>query len=291
MATELREDMHGKIAVVTGATGGIGKEIARGLARMGATLVIPARSQARGDAAREEIARTTGNGDLHVMPLDVADQASIRAFAASFRSRFDRLHVLVNNAGAWFSDRRTSPDGLELTFATNVVGPYLLTSLLEAPLRAAAPARVVNLVSGLAANYDATDLDFTRRGYDGFKVYAASKLAARMLTWAQSAALSPAGVTVNAAAPGFVRTDFNQNAKGFVAAMIGLSVRLFGSTPAEGADTPLWAAVAPELAGVTARYFEARKEKDGKFRDPEAIAELQRTLERLTANRGAAAAA
>src|SRR5262249_16747754 len=150
-------------------------------------------------------------GSVEVLPLDVANFSSIRAAAEKFP--VERLDILVNNAGAWFSDRRQSADGYELTFATNVLGPHLLTNLLPPRLRA--PARIVNIVSGLADYYDAEDLLFERRKYDGFKVYGQSKAALRMLTWGQSSRLAPSGITANAAAPGFVRTDFNQNAHGF----------------------------------------------------------------------------
>jgi NAD(P)-dependent dehydrogenase (short-subunit alcohol dehydrogenase family) len=209
------------------------------------------------------------------MELDVASVASIRAFAAAFRRSFDSLHILVNNAGAWFTDRRVSGDGHELTFATNVLGPYLLTELLTDVLVASQPARVVNVVSSIAGDYDPQDLDFVHRKFDGFKAYAQSKQALRMLTWGLAARLKGTGVTANAAAPGFVRTNFNQHAKGFVATMIGLSSRLFAVTPEKGADTPLWVATAPELANVTGEYFDGRKQKDGKFREPAALVDLE----------------
>jgi NAD(P)-dependent dehydrogenase (short-subunit alcohol dehydrogenase family) len=279
-------DMTGKVALVTGATGGIGKEIARGLARMGATVVIGARSPGRGDAAAAEIAAGTGGTAPVVMELDVADQASIRAFAAAFGARFAALDVLVNNAGAWFTDRRRSPDGHELTLATNVLGPYLLTELLLDALRAAGRARVVNVVSSFTGNYDAADLQFARRPYDGFKAYTQSKQALSMLTSGLAARLAGSGVTANAAEPGFVRTDFNRNARGLRVAMIGFFNRLIGVSPATGADTPLWAAVAPELEGVTGKLFAARKTKDGKFRDTAAISDLERRCRELTADAG-----
>ena len=283
MSATLNVDMSGKVAVVTGASSGIGKEIARGLARMGATVVLAVRSREKGDATRDELAGETGSKSVSVLQVDVADPRSIRAFAEAFRGKFDRLHVLVNNAGAWYTDRRASPAGRELTFATNVLGPHLVTQVLEGPLRAAAPSRVVNVVSSFASDYDATDLEFERRKFDGFKAYGASKQALRMLTWGMATRLEGSGVTANAAAPGFVRTDFNANARGFVATMINLSARLFAVSPARGADTPLWCAVAPELSAVTGKYFEDRKEKDGKFHEPGPIADLERRCEELLA--------
>src|SRR6185437_5418695 len=106
MSTALDVDMKGKITLVTGATGGIGKEIARGLARMGATVILGARNEERGKAAEEEIAKDTGNNAVSTMIVDVASIASMRRFASAFSAKHDKLHVLVNNAGAWFTDRR-----------------------------------------------------------------------------------------------------------------------------------------------------------------------------------------
>ena len=273
--------MARKIAVVTGATGGIGKEIARGLARQGLTVVIGARTAARGEAARADIAATTGNADVHVLPLDVADPASVRDFAHEVEARFPRVDVLVNNAGAWFTDRRETVRGHELTFATNVLGPYLLTKLLADRLAAAGDARVVNVVSAFSSNYDATDLGWIRRPYDGFKAYAQSKAALRMITWHFADLLRGKGVTANAVSPGFVRTDFNQNARGFMAALIGLSARLFATTPEKGAETPLWAATSAALAGVTGNMYEALKEKEPGFEDRAVIADLVQRCEAM----------
>ncbi len=282
MTKTLDIDMTGKLALVTGATGGIGKEIARGLAELGATVVVGARDPGRGASTVREIATTTGNNAVSAMTLDVASQSSIRAFVAAFRQRYDRLDVLVNNAGAWFTERLSSPDGRELTLATNVLGPFLLTELLLESLRAANHGRIVNIVSALASNYDVNDLEFTRRKFSGFKVYSQSKQALRMLTWGLATRLEGSGITVNAASPGFVRSGFNRHAKGMMAMMIGLSARLMAVSTAEGADTPLWAAVAPELEGVTGRYFEDRKEKDGRFRDQGPIAELEQRCRMLS---------
>jgi retinol dehydrogenase 12 len=284
MAREaLNTHLSGKVALVTGATGGIGKEIARGLARVGADVVIGARDATRGEAARGEIMRSTQNDRVSVMIIDVSDLASVRSFVEAFRSKHTRLDVLVNNAGVWSTDRRESADGYELTFATNVLGPHLLSSLLLESLREAGAARVLNVVSSFAGNYDVDDLNFTRRKWDGFKAYTQSKQALRMLTWGLAKRLEGTEVTANAVAPGFVKTDFNRNAHGFRAAMINLSARLFAVSSEEGADTPVWAAAAPELATVSGRYFEGRKEKERKFDDPAPIAELEHRCDDMIA--------
>jgi len=283
-------DLTGKVIVVTGATGGIGKEIARGLFRRGATVVIGGRNPERTIATKRELEnlpenRTRDGYEVHAFPIDVAHQASLHAFAATVRERFDAVDGLVNNAGAWFTDRRESPDGVELTLATNVLGPHklseLLTPLLQAGARTRGEARVVNIVSGIAGNYDADDLQFTRRPYDGYRAYSQSKAALRMLTWGLAARLEGTGVTANAAAPGFVRTDFNRNAHGFRAGMINFMARLMAVSPEKGAATPLWVTTAPELTGVTGKYFDGLKEKDGGFADQAAIADLERRCEEL----------
>jgi retinol dehydrogenase-14 len=267
--------MGTSVAVVTGGTAGIGREVARGLVRLGAHVIINARDPRRGEEARADL----GPDSVTVLPMDVADQRSVRAFAAAVRSRHAAVDVLVNNAGAWFTDRRAGPDGVELTFATNVLGPFLLTELLLDPLRAAPAARVVNVVSSITGGVDLDDLQFAARPYDGFKAYAQSKDALRLLTWGYAEQLAATAVTVNAVAPGFVRTQFNRNATGGRAALINLSARLFGSSPAKGADTPLWAATDPTLQGRTGAYFANRTEKDGGPRDPATIAELRRRCE------------
>ncbi len=279
---KLEANLAGKTALVTGATGGIGKEIARGLARLGATVILGARNPAKAEATQIELAKEAEDPKaVRAMALDVASLASIRAFAKEFDGKYDALHLLVNNAGAWFSDRRTSPDGHELTFATNVLGPYALTKLLEPALRKGKPSRVVNVVSSFASDYDASDLEFAKRKFDGFKAYGQSKLALRMVSWMLASELGKDGVTVNAAAPGFVKTDFNQNAHGFTATMINFSAKLFAVSAAEGADTPLWVAASPEVEGQTSKYFEKRREKDGKFRDRAALDALRLALEAM----------
>lgn len=170
-------------AVVTGATSGIGKEIARGLVRQGATVIIGARSVNKGEAARREFAKEPGGGKIEVLPLDVASMKSVREFAATVAKGHSGLQLLINNAGAMFNERRQTAEGHEQTLATNVLGPYLLTHLLVPQLRAGRPARIVNMVSSLAGNYDPKDLEWEQRKYDAFKVYAQSKQMVRMMTW------------------------------------------------------------------------------------------------------------
>lgn len=266
-------DLKGKTALVTGASAGIGKEIARGLLGMGAHVIFGVRNVEKGQGVAKEL-----GGTSTVLQVDTSSPASIKKLAAEVKAKFPAIHILVNNAGAWFSDKRSSPEGKELTFATNVLGPFVLSEELLPLLEAGKPSRIVNVVSGFASDYDAGDLELTRRKFDGFKAYGQSKLAARMITWGLASRVAGRGITVNAAAPGFVKTDFNQNARGLVAGMINFSAKLFADTPAQGGDSITWAAVAPELEGQTGKYFDRRREKDGKYSDPAAIADLEEKL-------------
>jgi NAD(P)-dependent dehydrogenase (short-subunit alcohol dehydrogenase family) len=251
--------MQGRVCVVTGASSGIGFETARGLAQAGATVVLACRDAARGEAARASIAASTGAGDrLSVMALDLASFASVRAFAAAFKSRFEKLHVLVENAGVTPVARQTTADGLEMTIGTNHFGHFLLARELLPQLRAAAPSRIVVVSSKLhkQATLDFDDLQFEKRPFAWGPVYGASKLANTMFAVSLAERLAGSGVTVNAVHPGTVRTalmrDFNVALRAIV--------RLFFASPEKGARTSLFAAMAPALDGVTGKYFEDSKE-------------------------------
>lgn len=268
-------------AVVTGGTSGIGREVARGLMHRGAIVVIGARNSSKAEAVRAELIREPGGGTVEIIPLDISSMASVREFASAVAAEHATIQLLINNAGAWFNDRLVNEEGHELTFATNVLGPYLLTHLLLPQLRAGTPARVVNLTSSTVGSYDASDLEWTSRKYTPFKAYMQSKQMMRMMTWTMAARLAGTGVVTNAVSPGIVKTDFLQDSKGLAAALLRLSL-LFSVTPEKGAQTPLWVALAPELADVSGRYFEAHKEKAGKYREQDALDELDLKLRRIT---------
>ncbi len=272
-------DLSGKTCIVTGATTGIGREVARNLAGMRATVVLPARTLERGNAARDEIVASTGNDKVEVLLADLSSQASIRQFAKDFKAKHDRLHVLVNNAGLWANARELTPDGIEKCWATNVLAYDLLTRLLLDVLKASAPARIVNVASKMAWGLDDTDLPFDRRRWSGPAAYAQSKQANRMLTWALAKKLEGTGVTANAVHPGGVNTDITRHNTGVIGALAAAYFKLFGRTPAQGADTPTWVAVAPELAGVTGRFYSDRRESRCAFRDEAAIARLVAIVE------------
>lgn len=260
--------MLGRVCLVTGATSGVGKEIARGLALKRARVVVAARDLEKGRRVAEELSDDAANPAVEAVLLDVADQRSIRAFAQDFTKRFEKLHVLVACAGAYVPRRETTTDGIERTWATNVLGYYLPAVLLADALAAAAgpsSARIVHVSSTAASGLDLDDVQLERRRYDAFAAYRASKQAGRMLTWALAGRLRSRGVTANAMHPGYVRTSLIQGgAFGF---LFKLGGALIARSPERGADTAVWLASSPALDGDTAGYYFDRKEKRCRFHD------------------------
>ena len=253
-------DLTGKVVVLTGGNTGIGKQTAIALAKLGATVAITARNEAKGRAARDDIARASGNDGVQLLSLDLASLASIRACAADVLARFDRLDVLVNNAGAIISTRQTTEEGFELTFGANHLGPFLLTDLLLDRLQESAPSRIVNLasighrmaVSGLPWN----DLQHQHGRYNGTAAYTESKLANVLFTVELARRLAGSGVTVNCCHPGAVRSEFAgaDDTRGFERVGMAL-VRPFLITPAQGAKVVTYLASSPDIDGLTGGYF------------------------------------
>src|SRR5437660_5552849 len=190
------------LCLVTGANTGIGFEIARGLAHAGAQVVLACRNQAKGEAARSAIAAEFKDSAPELLIVDLASQRSIRDAAQQFAAKHSHLDVLVNNAGTVVPSRQESPDGIELTFATNVLGYHLLTKLLLDLLRKAPAGRVVNVASAMAVGLELDDVEFKRRPYTPAAAYAQSKQADRMITWALAKRLKGSNVTANAMTPG-----------------------------------------------------------------------------------------
>ncbi len=274
--------MQGKRVLITGPTSGVGKEIAAQLAALRAEVVLACRDAKKGSATAAEITKRTGSTKLVVMQLDTSSQASIRAFASEFRRKYRRLHVLINNASG---NRGTlpkikSPDGSELTFATNVVGYFLLTLELLDLLKASAPSRIINVASAYASDLDLDDLQFERRPFESFKAYAQSKACDRLLTWALARRLKGTGVTANAMTPGLIMTGLYRNApRELVERLRSYSG---GRTAAQGADTAVWLASAPELKDVTGKFFENRQEVECEFRNRKDEEKLWKILADLT---------
>ena len=245
--------------MVTGANSGVGKATAIALAAAGARTVITARNEARGRAAREDIRRTTGSDQVDLVVFDLADLASVRAGAAELLDRTERIDVLVNNAGLVLSDRQVTVDGFEATFATNHLGPFLLTRLLTDRLVESAPARVVNVAStahrGARTGLDFDDLQSTGH-YRGMQAYRRSKLANILFTTELARRLDGTGVTANSVHPGTVASGFarDDDASGFLAFGVKV-IKPFILTPAKGARTSVYVATSPDLAGGTGQYF------------------------------------
>ncbi len=246
--------MQGRVCLVTGATQGIGRETALGLARLGADVHVVARDRARGEAVLVEV-RRAGGGNASLFLADLASQASTRALAEEVKARLPRLHVLVNNAGGIFTERALSPDRIEMTFALNHLGYFLLTGLLVDRLRASAPARVVSVSSSahVGARIDFDDLQ-GERGYSGWRAYGQSKLANVLFTRELARRLAGSGVTANCLHPGVVATGFGKNNAGPFSWGVRIAAPFFLSA-ARGARTSIWLASSPEVAGVTGEYF------------------------------------
>jgi NAD(P)-dependent dehydrogenase (short-subunit alcohol dehydrogenase family) len=252
-------------AVVTGATSGLGREIARGIAQRGPPVVVVGRGEERARAAATEIALATGNSHVTFLGVtDLARPAEVRRLASELLARYPQISILVNNAGGFFRRRDVTPEGLERTFALNVFAPYLLTHLLADRLKASAPSRVVNIAS--AAHYRTTvpfdDLQF-EHGYPGYRAYGTSKLELILLTREFGRRFAGTGVTVNAVHPGFVATKFGQNNGGGTALTLRVLEALFGRSPRHGAETPVMVATDPSLGSVTGAYFSDRQVRPG----------------------------
>ncbi len=231
--------MSGKVCMVTGATSGIGKVTARELLRMGATVVMVGRSQERCFKTAENFRRETGSKTADYLVADLSSQAEIRRLADDYLGRYDRLDVLVNNAGGFFMKRQESVDGIEMTLALNHLNYFLLTGLLLEIIRASAPARIINVSSNghHGANIDFDDLQ-GERSYSGWRAYAQSKLANVLHAYELARRLDAAQVTVNALHPGFVSTRLARN-NGLVFQLVMPLMRIIARSPEEGARNSL----------------------------------------------------
>jgi NAD(P)-dependent dehydrogenase (short-subunit alcohol dehydrogenase family) len=276
--------VSGRTCLVTGANSGIGLEVARGLARAGDRVVMGCRDAQRGEAARREIAETTGNGQVELAVFDQSSQAQVRTFADRFVRDNPKLDVLVNNAGTWLARREETGEGIERTWATNMLGYFLLTELLRPLLVRSAPARVVNVASELAHDLDLADVEFRRRPYEGVTAYAQSKQANRMWTWALARRLEGTGVVANAMHPGGVNTPLFRKGggwKGLAGAAYG---RIMGKSPEEGADTVVYLATSPDVAGVSGRFWVDRAQRTCRFRGQTGEEALWALCENMTSH-------
>ncbi len=255
----MEDDMTGKLVLITGGNAGIGKETAVGLASKGAHVVLTSRDATRGVDAVTEIKQRSGNDAVDVMALDLASLASVREFAAAFLNRYDRLDVLIDNAGLVLASRRVTEDGNEMTFQVNHLGHFLLTELLRDRLVASAPSRVIVVASDAHKSarhgLDFDDLQSARR-YRSFGVYGKTKLANILFTRELARRLAGTGVTVNSVHPGFVASRFGRDGDtGLVGKLMMPLTRPFALNATQGAQTSIYLASDPAVEGITGAYW------------------------------------
>lgn len=258
MAVE-QSDLKNKVCLVTGATGGIGLLTAQALAQMGGTVVVVSRSAQKCADTVSRLKIATANPNVDYIAGDLSVMSQVKQVADQFLQRYDRLDVLVNNAGAVFSSRQVSADGYEMTMALNHLSYFYLTHLLQDRLLKSAPARIVNVSSdahrGGSINFD--DL-MSEQKYSSFGVYSMSKLANILFTNELARRLEDTGVTANSLHPGFVASNFGKSNGGIWGIFMPV-IQLFAISPAKGAETSIYLASSPEVEGVTGQYFNKKK--------------------------------
>src|ERR1700683_2052769 len=254
--------MAGKVVLVTGATGGIGRATAIGLATIGARVRITGRDRIRAEQAAAGIRTTSGNPAVDVFAADMSSQAGVRRLAGAVLDTYSRLDVLVNNVGGFWAHRHPTADGLEHTFALNHLAPFLLPHLLLDGLKASAPARVVTVSSGAqaAGRIDFDDLQGAR-SYSGQRAYSQSKLANILFTNELARRLEDTGVAANSVHPGVVLTNFGSEDQARFYRIVSPVVSPFLKTPIQGAGMPIYLASSPDVEGITGQFFSNRKPK------------------------------
>ena len=273
-----------KTCLITGASDGIGLVTARELARAGMRVVMTGRNQQKTAAAAELVREQTGSADVDYLLADLSSQREVRRLAQEFRARSDRLDVLVNNAGAFFLQGRPSADGIEMTFALNHLGYYLLTGLLIDLLLGSAPARIVNVSSSSHRQPGRFQLDQLAdpSGW-AHRAYGRSKLCNILFTYELARRLEGTGVTANTLQPGLVRTNIMVN-NGLIGRIGNFFIGVRGVSADKGAETQVYLAASPEVEGTTGGFFENSREStsSAKSHDQSLAAGLWELSERLT---------
>ena len=253
--------MQGKTVLVTGATAGIGLETARELANMGATVIGVSRNAQKCADVAKQIRTQTGNPDVEYLVGDLSLLHDVRKVTDEFRSRYNHLEVLVNNAGAFYQQRQVTSEGFEMTFALNHLNYFLMTVQLLDLLHASAPSRIINVSSDAhkAAKLNLDDLQMEKK-YSGWMAYANSKLVNILFTYELARRLEGSNVTVNTLHPGFVASNFALNNDQGVVGKVVVSLfkplrNLFAVSVEKGAETPIYLASSPAVAGVSGKYF------------------------------------
>jgi len=247
--------VKGKVCLITGGSSGIGAAAAGMLAGKGGTTVIVGRNQERSRNAVNQIKKQTGDSNVDFIIADLSSLSQTCRLASDFRRRYERLDVLVNNAGVSMFRRQETTDGFEMTFAVNHLSHFLLTNLLLDMLKASSPSRIVNVSSAMhsRAHIDFDDIH-GRKKYSAMKSYGQSKLANLLFTYELARRLNGSGVTVNAVHPGLVKSNLGRGGRSF-SSRVWRIVNSFGSSPEKGAATIVYLATSPEVENVTGKYF------------------------------------
>lgn len=255
------ELMKGKTCMITGANSGIGKATAIGLAKLGAHLIFVCRNQDRAEKAIEEVKRKTGNKSIDLIIADLSSQKGIHKLVEEFNKKYDKLHILINNAGVNLSKRTLTEDGIETTFAVNYLAHFMLNNLLLDVLKKSAPSRIVTVASGVQAKSIDFDNLNGEKHYGQLKAYALSKVAAIIFTYAFAKKIEGTGVIVNCLHPGYVKTKMIRNFRKFVKYFYHL-IGLFMLSPRKGAKTSIFLASSPEVEDINGKYFKKEKEAE-----------------------------
>ncbi|MEO8393450.1 MAG: SDR family oxidoreductase [Chloroflexota bacterium] len=254
--------INGKTVLITGGTNGIGKVTALELAKMGATVVIIGRNAAKTQETVAEIKQQSGNQAVESIIADMSSMAEVRRAADEFKAHHNRLHVLINNAGAMFTQRQETVEGYEMTFALNHLAYFLLTDLLLDTLKASAPARIINVSSdahkGTKLNFEDLQHEHSYGAMMGMGAYSESKLANILFTYELARRMQGTGVTVNTLHPGVVRTGFGRNNGGIMRLIMPL-IQRFALSETQGAQTTIYLSSSPEVEGVSGKYFAKSK--------------------------------
>jgi NAD(P)-dependent dehydrogenase (short-subunit alcohol dehydrogenase family) len=253
-------EMSKRICLITGATSGIGKAGAAILARTGHEMVLVGRNPEKLEHVVNEIRSQTSNEAVHGLVADFSDLAQVRQLAKEFRQQFQRLDILINNAGAYFNRRQQTRYGVEKTLLVNHLAPFLLTNLLLDSLYRSTSARIVDVSSNAHENahLDLNDLNFDRF-YFGFWAYGRSKLANLLFTYELARRMAGKNITVNALHPGRVGTDIFKTNFSILGGPFKWLMEHISLTPEQGADNTVYLASSPEVEGVSGKYFVKRE--------------------------------
>lgn len=247
-----------KICLITGANSGVGKEIALGLAKSGAHVIMVCRNVNKGQAALEEIKIASGSQAVDLLIADLSSKESVHLLSKKIYENYPRLNVLINNAGVVLKKKILSTDGIEMTLATNYLGALRLTLALRNLLAKTAPSRVINISSAIHkwAKLDLADLQYENRKYQFMKAYAQSKLLLNIMTFDLARKFESTGITINCVHPGAVRTALgSNNAHSTILKFIDKLIKFFFLTPEQAAKPILDLIISPKWANITGKYF------------------------------------